>query len=171
MAAFAGPTMLKYLLAAILLCVVPTWASAKTFKLGGDMPIASIAIPDGWDADAADGGIEALSPDKGIYLSAEIVDSADLKDAGQETARNLAEQKITLKQETKKQVPVAVDGLPGVEIVWDATDPDGPTQVHLTVLKVVPDKAMLLVRWGTDAQEKSHAAELESVMKSIAPIK
>gem|GEM_PF-1062733 len=169
--ASAKAHMLKTLLVITIVCAVPAAVCAKSFPLGGTTPVASITLPDTWDVEPADGGLEALSPDNGIYLSGEIVASEDLKVAGQETARTLAEQKIALKPATQKAVPLTVGGMPGAAIAWDATDENGPTQVHMVVLKAKPGEEVVLLRWGTASAETAHAAEIDAIVKSLAPIK
>ena len=107
---------------AVLVALAPATALAKTFTLGTDPKVATITLPDAWDGDGADGQLEALSPDKTIFLSATAVDAADVKAAGQEVAKALAENKIELKQDTRKVAPVTVAGMSGAAISWDATD-------------------------------------------------
>ena len=159
------------LLLAGALLSVPGGAEAKSFKLGGPTPVASITLPDAWSSEAADGGIEALSPEKDIYFSAEVVASEDLKSAGQELAKTLKEQKIQLKQETRKVEAVTVAGMQGAAIAWEAVDTEGATQVHMVVLKAKPDKEVVLLRWGDAAAEKAHASEIDGIVKSVAPEK
>lgn len=162
--AFVPPVLAVALLGAAPAC-------AKSVKLSADAPVATITIPDSWDTTASDGGLESLSPDKTVYLSGEIVASADLKAAGQEVARTLAEQKIKIDPKSQKAMPLTVAGMPGAAISWDATDADGPTQVHMVVLKAKPGEQVLLLRWGDADAEKTHAAEIDAILKSVAPIK
>ena len=163
--------MLKFALATLLVCAVPAAALAKEVKLGGDAPVATLVVPDGWDTAASDGALESLSPDKAIYLSGEVVASEDLKAAGQEVSRTLAEQKIKLDPKTQKATPLTIAGMPGAAISWDAADADGPTQVHMVVLKVRPGQEVVLLRWGDADAETAHAAEIDAIVKSVAPVK
>ncbi len=156
---------------ALTMALVPAAALAKVFKLGTDPAVATITLPDSWEGDGEDGEVEALTPDKTVYLSASTVDATDLKAAGQEVAKLLAEHKIELKQETRKVAPVTISGMPGAAISWDATDPDGATQVHLVTLKATPEAEIVVLRWGDADAEKDHAAEIEGIVKSLAPAK
>ncbi len=163
--------MFKPALLLAALAVAPGVAQAKTFKLGTDPAVATITVPDDWQGSADDGTLEALAPDDTIYLAAEIVDAADLKAAGQELARILAENKITLKADSRKVEQVTVGGMPGAAISWDATDADGPTQVHMLALKATADAEVLVVRWGDADAEKTQAAALDTIVKSLKPTK
>ena len=164
-------TMLTYALVAGVLIGAPAGAQAKTFKLGGPPAVAAITLPDAWSGDMGDGGLEALTPEKDIYFSAEIVAAEDLKSTGQDLAKTLKEQKIQLKQETRKVAPITIAGMQGASIAWEATDAEGATQVHMVVLKAKPDKEVVLLRWGDEAAEKAHASEIEGIVKSVAPEK
>ena len=163
--------MLKVVLALLLVGALPAAALAKSVTLSSDVPVATLTIPDAWDTTVSDGDAESLSPDKTLYLSGEIVASEDLKAAGQEVAHTLADQKIQLDPKTQKAVPLNVAGMPGAAISWDASDADGPTQVHMVVLKAKPGQQVVLLRWGDADAEKAHAAEIEAIVKSIAPVK
>ena len=161
------PKTIPALLIATAVLAAPIGALAKTYKLGGQRPVASITLPDAWSGDVADGGVESLSPEKDIYFSAEIVAAEDLKSAGQDLAKTLKEQKIQLKQESRKVAPITIAGMQGATIAWDASDAEGPTQVHMVVLKAKPDKEVVLLRWGDEAAEKAHAVEIDGIVKSV----
>ena len=158
-------------LAVALLTAAAGAAFAKSVTLAGDSPVATLTIPDAWDTTAADGGLETLSPDKAIYLSGEIVASEDLKAAGQEVAKTLTEQKIKIDPKTQKAAPLTIAGMPGAAISWDGTDEDGPTQVHMIVLKARPGQQVMLLRWGDAKAEADHAAEIDAIVKSVVPIR
>ena len=153
---------------ALTLTIVPAAALAKTFTLGNDPKVATITLPDAWDGDGADGQLEALSPDKTIFLSATTVDAAEVKAAGQEVAKVLAENKIELRQDSRVVAPLTVAGMSGAAISWDATDADGATQVHLVTLKTPAGEGLVVLRWGDADAEKDHAAEIEAIIKSVA---
>lgn len=163
--------MRNVLAACVALAALSGSALAKTYTLGNDPAVATITLPDDWKGDADQGALEALSPDETIYLSAEIVDAQDLKAAGQELARILADHKIVLKGDSRKVEQVTVGGMPGAAIAWDATDADGPTQVHMLALKAKADAEVLVVRWGDADAEKEQAAALDAIVKSLKPTK
>jgi hypothetical protein len=163
--------MFKTILALSLLCAIPSLAHAKAFKLGDDEPVTWITIPDTWEPETYDDGVEGTSADKETYVAAEIVAGNELDEAGKEEDKFFAKQKIKLKDETKKEKKTTVNGLPAYDISWDATDADGPTHVSLTLVKVSDTKLLLLTYWGSAAGEKSNGADLAEIAKSIKPIK
>ena len=165
------PKITVAVIAIMLAAAWPAAALAKTLKIGSDPAVATITLPDAWDGSAEEGQVEALSSDKAIYLSVETVSAEDLKTAGQDVARQLADQKIELDQKSRKVAPVTIAGMSGAAISWEAKDADGPTQVHMVTLKARPDTEILVLRWGDEGAEKNHAAEVDAILKSLAPIK
>lgn len=163
--------MLRTALALTLLCAAPAAAQAKAFKLGDDAGITWITIPDTWEPQTYDDGVEGTSPDKETYVAAEVVDGKELDEAGKEEDKFFAKQKIKLKADTKKEKKTTVNGLPAYDISWDATDDDGPTHVGLTLVKVSEEKLLMLTYWGTEEGEKSNGDDLKAIAKSIKPIK
>ena len=143
----------------------------KAFKLGDDDPVTWISIPDTWEPETYDDGVEGTSADKETYVAAEIVAGSDLDEAGKEEDKFFAKEKIKLDGDTKKESKTTVNGLPAYDISWDATDDDGPTHVSLTLVKVSDDKLLMLTYWGSAAGEKSNGADLSDIAKSIKPIK
>ena len=165
--------MLKTLLALCLLVALPAMAQAKAFKLGDDSDdsITWITIPDTWEPSTFDNGVEGTSPDKETYVAAEIVDGSGLDAAAKDEDEFFAKQKITIKEETKKEKEIEMNGLHGYDVQWEATDADGPTHVSLTMLKVAEGKLLMLTYWGSEAGEKSNIADLQTISGSIKPIK
>lgn len=157
---------------AVILAMLPAAAAhAKTFTLGTDPEVATITLPNAWDGDGSDGQLEALSPDKTIFLSATAVDASEVKAAGQEVAKALAENKVELKQDSRVVAPVTIAGMSGAAISWDAVDADGATQVHLVTLKTASGAGLVVLRWGDADAEKDHATEIDAIMKSLAAAK
>ena len=165
--------MLKTVLALSLLLALPAAAHAKAFKLGDDSndSITWISIPDTWEPSTFDNGVEGTSPDKETYVAAEIVDGSGLDAAGKDEDEFFAKQKIKIKEDTKKEKEIEMNGLHGYDVTWEATDSDGPTHISLTMLKVADNKLLMLTYWGSEAGEKSNIADLQSISGSIKPIK
>lgn len=163
--------MIRTILLASALAMLPALAQAKAFKLGDDEAVAWITMPDTWEPREIDNGVEATSPDKETYVAAEIVAGNDLDKAGEEADKFFREQKITIKADSKVEKKTTVSGLPAYDINWDATDADGPTHVSLTLVKVADEKVLLLTYWGSAAGETSNKDDLAAIGKSIKPIK
>lgn len=163
--------MLKILLLATAVCIVPALAQAKAFKLGDDDPVTWVSVPDTWEPQVIEDGVEGTSPDKETYVAAEVVDGKELDQAGKDEDAFFAKQKIKLNGPSKVEKKTTVNGLPAFDVSWEATDEDGPTHVGMTLVKVSDDKLLMLTYWGTAAGETSNKDDLISIAKSIKPIK
>ncbi|WP_158808621.1 hypothetical protein [Beijerinckia sp. L45] len=163
--------MVKSLFLTVLLCSASTMALAKDFKLGDDVAVTWITMPDSWEPEAFDDGVEGTSPDKETYVAAEIVKATAMKEAGEEAGKFFVKSKIKVDPASKKEKDTTMSGLPASDISWSATDADGPTHVSLTIVKITDDKMLLLTYWGSEAGEKSNGKELGAIAESIKPIK
>jgi hypothetical protein len=163
--------MLKSLILSAVVFALPAVASAKDFKLGDDVAVTWITMPDTWEPTAIDDGVEGTSPDKETYVAAEIVKATEIKEAGEEAAKFFVKSKIKVDPASKKEKDTTMSGLPAFDVQWNATDEDGPTHVSLTIVKITDEKMLLLTYWGSEAGEKSNLKELSAIAESIKPIK
>ena len=145
-------------------------ASAGTYKLPKENPIASVAFPEGWKVEMEDESLEATSADEQIYINIEFNDAESLSGAITETLGYLAKHKVKLDQATQKKVEVDVKGMKVVNIDWDGEDADGKCKVSLTILAVTPKKTLLMLYWATPEAEKKHEKELGAIQESITPL-
>ncbi len=163
--------MSRVALAIAFVCALPLCAQAKEFKLGDEKPVASVTLPDSWNPETFDDGVEGTSPDKETYVAAEIINASELDQAGKDEDEFFAKQKIKIKPESKVEKKTTVNGLPAYDIAWDATDEDGPTHVSVTLVKIADSQLLMLTYWGTAAGETSNKADLQTIGQSITPIK
>lgn len=162
--------MLKTLTAALILSACAAGiCDAKTFKLGDN--VVWISMPDTWEPETFDDGVEGTSPDKETYVAAEIVDGNTLADASKEEEKFFKKMKIKIKEDSFKQKKIEMSGLPADDLQWEATDADGPTHVSITLVKIAEDKLLMMTYWGSAAGEKSNGADLAAISESIKPIK
>ena len=164
--------MMKTCLAALMLCALSSAVvEAKAFKLGDDEAVTWISIPDTWEPETFDNGVEGTSPDKLTYVAAEIVEGTSLADASKDEEKFFKKMKIKIKEDTFKQKTLVMSGLPAEDLQWEATDADGPTHVSVTLVKIADGKLLMMTYWGSEAGEKTNGAELNAISESIKPIK
>ena len=162
--------MLKTLFAALFVLTCSAGlAQAKAFKLGDD--VVWISIPETWEPETFDDGVEGTSPDKETYVAAEVVEGDSLADASKEEEKFFKKMKIKIKEDTFKQKSIEMSGLPAQDLQWEATDADGPTHVSVTLVKIAEGKLLMMTYWGSEAGEKINGAELKAIADSIKPIK
>ena len=147
--------MLKTVLALSLICAGPALIQAKAFELDDDEAVSWVSIPDTWEPQTIDDGIEGASPDKETHVAAEIVDGDNIGAAVKEENTFLHKQSIRIKTGRRKEKKTIVNGFEAFDFLWEAADADDPT--HVTVIVLRPGKLRLLTYWGSKAGEKSKA--------------
>ena len=168
-----GSDMKKHLLLTLTLALSAFLASASadTYKLPKDSPIASVSFPEGWKVEASDESVDASSNDEEIYINIEFNDADSLEGAIEETFGYLKKNKVKFDKATEKKTEGDFQGMKVVNYDWDGEDSEGKCKISLTVLGVTPKKALLMLYWASPEGEKKHEKELNSILSSIKPIK
>jgi hypothetical protein len=159
--------MKKHLFLALLLTAFVASASAGTYKLPKDEPIASITFPDGWKVEASDESLDVSSNDDEIYINIEFNDADSLEGAIEESIGYLKKNKVKIDKATEKKTETDFHGIKVVDFSWDGEDADGKCKISLTILGITPKKALLMLYWASPEGEKKHAAELGAIQQSI----
>lgn len=85
-------------------------AEAATFRLGTP-PVAAITLPDDWDTDEIDRGVESTSKDEEIYIAAEVASISKLEDAVTQAVAYLISEGVRIDQKTEKRSEGKIGGL------------------------------------------------------------
>jgi hypothetical protein len=162
---------MKKLLLAALIAGLPGLAYAKNFAIPKNNPVATVVLPDDWDAETIDSGVEVTSKDGEVYIAFETVRAADIKTAIGEAIDYLVKKGVKLDASSMKQKDTTINGMSGAEIDWTGTDKDGDTQISLTILFASKERLVMLTYWGTPEGGKANAEELNKIAESIKPIR
>lgn len=167
--------MFKTLILACLvagpLTLLPAALQAKTYTVPDPNPIAVVTIPDDWTATVLPKGVEALSEDSEVYVAIEVTELQDVSKAIAAAIVWLKSKDVVLNEATQEKKDIEVGGMTGVQVKWEATDTDGPTQVSLTVLVASDTKGLVLTYWGTEEGAKENAVDLNSIITSLKLVK
>jgi hypothetical protein len=98
-------------LAALALLLGASAANAKTFPVPDEDTIATVSVPDDWSPNAYDGGVEATSPDSGVYIAIEQVAADDVKSAVEEGLKFFIKQGVEIDPKTQKTQDIKINGL------------------------------------------------------------
>jgi hypothetical protein len=147
------------------------FASAKTFKLGEGKPVASIMIPDSWEPEEIDNGVQGTSKDGETYVAAEVVDAKNLDTAIDDGLKYFQKNGVKINPDTLEKKESKMSGFDAVTLQGKGTDKDGPTHVSLTLVIVSGEKVILLTYWGTATGEESNEADLTKIASSITALK
>ncbi|SDR41039.1 hypothetical protein SAMN05444161_3634 [Rhizobiales bacterium GAS191] len=163
--------MRKLLLAVIFAAAMPALALAKTIKIPDDNTVAIITIPDAWTINEIDEGVEATSPDSGVYLAVEATATRDVKQSTVDAIKWLATQGVAIDASTMKQKDININGMDTVALSWEGKDKDGPTKVSVTLVAASAEKLLLLTYWASPDGEKANEHDLRAIASSIKSVK
>lgn len=162
--------MKRLLLIGLMALALPASALAETFTMPDAKPAASITIPDTWETEEIEDGVEATSPDKLVYIAAEFVKASNVEDATKEAIAYLIENGVEIDAATKKEKTFKIGDLEAFEVEWKGKDSDGPTEVSVAIVVIAPKKLMFLTYWATPEGGKANAADLGAIALSVKPI-
>ena len=150
---------------------LPACAMAEVYTMPDNKPVVSITIPDDWETEEIEDGVEATSPDKNVYIAAELVKASNVEEATKEALKYLVDNGVVIDAATKKEKTFKIGELEAYELGWQGKDEDGPTEVSVAIVVVAPKKLMFLTYWATPEGGKTNAAALGAIALSIMPVK
>ncbi len=164
----------KFFAATIIVAIMATTATSgvgATFKLPEDRPAVSLALPDAWQPELIDKGVQGQTPDGDVYFSAEITKTvSDMNAIMDGTDAMLKEHKVKLDNASRKESKFDLNGLPADQMIYQARDGKGPAIVSITFVSL-KDMVLVVTRWTSPGGEKAHQKELTAVVQSIKALK
>lgn len=160
-------TMKQLILSVAVIAALTLTGAAKTYNLPEEETLATIEIPDSWETDQTDDGIETTSKDGGVYFYAEVTDADNVAEAMEEGVKYLKEKGVTVNDSSMKKQQGKLKDMDVVDISWDGKDKDGEAKVSLMVVSITNDKGVLFVYWASPEGEKANQADLEKIVQSL----
>ncbi|WP_312222218.1 histidine kinase [Rhizobium rhizoryzae] len=157
--------------AAVAALLFPAASFAETLAFPSDKPVASITIPDSWNPEETDTGIQATSSDEAIYLAIDVADAADAGKVVDEAIKFLDKNGVKVDESTQKQSEDTINGMKMMNLDWSGKDKDGPVNIGLSVLAPSANKVLLITYWGTKGEQEKHAQDLIGIISSLKPAK
>ncbi|MET3857354.1 MULTISPECIES: histidine kinase [unclassified Rhizobium] len=159
---------MKFLLAgAVIAALLPGIAQAKTLQFPGDAPIAEIAIPDSWNPEETDTGIQATSEDSAIYLSIDVADEKTTDKVIDDAIAFLQKNGVKIDGSTQKKSDEQINGMDMTNFDWTGKDDDGDVNVGLSLLSPKAGKLLVITYWGSQGTQEAHGAELQGIISSL----
>jgi hypothetical protein len=163
--------MRRLAVAALFAFCLPLAAQAKTYAIPSSDAIATVTLPDSWDADELDDGVEVTSNDETVYAAIEAVDLLDVKAATVEAIKFFDEKGIKIDASTQKETDFEVNGMKAFELGWKGKDHDGDTTVSITVIGVSEKKMLMITFWGSEEGQSANIEGLKKIISSIQATK
>ena len=164
-------SQLTFAMAAALF-FMPVAGFAKTFGIPSDNPVATISIPEKWEPEPYEDGVEAKSPDDGVYVAVEMVRASDVGSATKEGVEWFSKQGIKLDEESLKSQEMKVNGLDTFNIYMTGKDDKGPTEADLTLVATnAQGKFLMIYFWGSEKAQKENADDLKAIAASLQATK
>ncbi|MDR7142932.1 histidine kinase [Rhizobium sp. BE258] len=159
---------MKILLAGVVLAaLLPGISQAKTLEFPSDAPIAEIAIPDAWNPEETDTGIQATSADSAIYLSIDIADEKTTDKVIDDAVAFLEKNGVKIDGSTQKKSDEQINGMDMTNFDWTGKDDDGAVNVGLSLLSPKAGKLLVITYWGSQGTQEAHASELQGIISSL----
>jgi hypothetical protein len=152
-----------------LLSPFSSFAASTTMLFPSDAPVASISIPDNWEPEETDTGIQATSEDSAIYLSIDVADEKTSDKVIDDAVAFLEGNGVKIDASTQKQSEDKFNGMSMANFDWSGTDKDGPVSVGLSVVSPKPGKLLVITYWGTKGEQEKHGPELLAIINSLHP--
>jgi hypothetical protein len=147
-------------------------AMAKTFPVPADDPIATVSIPDSWNPEPYEGGVEATSDDTKIYVAIEEVAADDVKSATEEGIKFFVKSGVEIDSNSMQTKQIKINNLDAFDITFTGKDKNGPANVSLTLVATnAAGKFLLLYYWGSPEGEKANIEDLKKISESIQATK
>ena len=162
--------MRRILLAGAALAFIATPAFAKNSAIPAQNPVATVVLPDDWDADEIDNGVEVTSKDDEIYMAFEVTKASKAEAALNEGLDYLKGKGVKLDDSSMKQEELTINGMKGIAVNFTGKDNDGDTRISLMLLGASKDRLVMLTFWGTPDGAKANAETLTKITDSIKPV-
>ena len=163
--------MCRIALAALIsLWILSDAALAKTYPIPSENPVATINIPNSWEPNEYDGGVEGTSKDGQFYFAIEAVDSKDIGEATKEGINWFKKQGVKFDVNSQTTSESILNDLPVLTITFKGRDKDGPTEVTLVLVKTLKKNRFLLIYgWGSESAVEANNKDIDKILTSLTP--
>ena len=162
----------SFLVASLVFLFAHNSATAGTLKIPLAEPAASIQIPDSWEPEQDEDGIQAESPDATTTIFVEVVEDEEQMEAAIEASIEwlTEDNKLKLDDTSKKEGEFETEGRKWSRISWDGESKEwGPAVVGFLFTEVGDGTVMTVTYWVLKKEETEKS--LETLAKIFASVK
>jgi hypothetical protein len=160
--------MTKHAILTLLFALLTVGAAeAGTFKIEAGVPPVTIAVPDSWNPNSSEDGVDCIAPDNTVSLSLYDAKAKDAAAAAEDALGILTRNGIKLDRNSAETSAVSLAGLKGTATQYSASEDGKPRQVKIAIAQVSGGRYLQLLQWGTAEGAKKNAAALKKISDSI----
>lgn len=161
--------MTKFL-AILALLLLPAAAAAKSYTLPDTNAVAVVTLPDGWDNEETDDGVESTSPDEEVYVAVEIKAVQNVGAAIEGALKFLIDSNVKIDPATEKRREFELNGMKALDLAYSGTHEGKVNNVSVSVVIVNPQQVLILTYWASPEGEQKHAQTLAALLNSIKKV-
>ena len=155
------------ILAAAFLAFSPA-VQAKVYSIPSKDAVATVDVPEKWEPNETDDGIELNSEDATIYMSIDAVKADNVANAVSDKVLLLTKQGLVIDETTKKASDTEQNGLKLHSFHYQGKDDDGPTNFGINLVETgVPNTYLLLAFWANDEALVANEKTLNAITNSV----
>lgn len=167
---------MRHTLAALVIGLAAAFATpalAESFKLGTPT-VAAVTLPDSWNPEATDTGVEAMSPDEKIQISVDVVKTAtadDVSKAAIAALQALIDDGMKLQKPSEAQ-ELKIAAFPAASMITvKGTDADDdPVEIDLLVIAVNETTGLQVMLIYEPGAEKTYDKAISRILDSLKPV-
>lgn len=167
--------MTKILLLAASLAFFPvlaTTAPAGTVKLPKEKPVVSVTIPDSWEPEETEDGVQCESPDQVATLIFEVTEQKgmnDLIDASVDWL--MKDHKVEVDEKSQTAKDFESGGMQWKRISWQGSSKEhGPADVGFLFTEVGDGQLLAVTYWILHKDQEKQLEEIVKIYQSVKKI-
>lgn len=142
-------------------------AVAATFTFAGLKPQISITVPDRWNPNSSDDGVDAAAPDNGAFFSVYVADEDDGLAVRREALEALMRNGMKIDFKSLQESKATLAGVAASQSRYAATE-DGKPKIVITDVAHLSGRSYIqLFQWGTPQGLAKNRAALDSIFASL----
>jgi hypothetical protein len=147
--------------------ILAGFASAGTYRVPEDEPIATIHIPEKWKTQQREEFVEATTPQGAAHVLVLPVEGRKIAESMREAMRYIRRSgDVKIKPEIEKPEITKLKGRQLRIVSWNAIKNKEPIEIRCYVLEI-EGKPLLVVFWGSLDAKKKYQRDLNDILESI----
>ena len=148
-------------------------ASAGTFKIPKEKPVVSVTIPDSWEPEEIDDGIQCESPDQVATMVFEVTPEKGVKELIDASIDWLmTDHKVDVDEKSQTTKDFESGGLSWKRVSWDGkSEEHGDATVGFLFTEVAKGQILAVTYWITKKDMEKQTDQIVKIYESVKKIK